>query len=148
MGKNGNFVANSSKCWWLYYSETCIKAPDWWRPHILICFLTNVRSQSQLLTTNSINTQVIIQNRALWLVRYLGLSADNHLDEENGCQSFARLWWNKFFRVQCFSLLFWNNHLCIYTKTIIRLRLSDSRWIFTSTSSRWIFTDNHFAFGE
>ena len=97
----------------------------------------------------SINTQVIIQNRALWLVRYLGLSADNHLDEQNGCQSFARFWWNKFFRVvQCFSFLFWNNHLCIYTKTIIRLRLSDSRWIFTSTSSRWIFTENHFAFGE
>ena len=28
----------------------------------------------------SINTQVIIQNRALSLARYLGLSADNHLD--------------------------------------------------------------------
>ena len=34
----------------------------------------------------SINTQVIIQNRALSLARYLGLSADNHLDRQNGCQ--------------------------------------------------------------
>ena len=34
----------------------------------------------------SINTQVIIQNRALSLVRYLGLSADNHLDGQNSCQ--------------------------------------------------------------
>ena len=34
----------------------------------------------------SINTQVIIQNRALSLTRYLGLSADNHLDGQNGCQ--------------------------------------------------------------
>ena len=34
----------------------------------------------------SINTQVIIQNRALSLPRYLGLSADNHLDGQNGCQ--------------------------------------------------------------
>ena len=33
-----------------------------------------------------INTQVIIQNRALSLARYLGLSADNHLDGQNGCQ--------------------------------------------------------------
>ena len=37
-----------------------------------------------------------------------------------------------------FEIITW---LCIYTKTIIiiRLRLSDYRWI---------FTDNHFAFGE
>ena len=34
----------------------------------------------------SINTQVIIQNRALSLARYLGLSADNHLDGQNGRQ--------------------------------------------------------------
>ena len=34
----------------------------------------------------SIKTQVIIQNRALSLARYLGLSADNHLDGQNGCQ--------------------------------------------------------------
>ena len=34
----------------------------------------------------SINTQVIIQNRVLSLARYLGLSADNHLDRQNGCQ--------------------------------------------------------------
>ena len=38
------------------------------------------------LTVISINTQVIIQNRALALARYLGLSADNHLDGQNGCQ--------------------------------------------------------------
>ena len=31
-------------------------------------------------------SQVIIQNRALSLARYLGLSADNHLDGQNGCQ--------------------------------------------------------------
>ena len=37
------------------------------------------------LTNVSINTQVIIQNRALLLARYLGLSADNHLDGQNGC---------------------------------------------------------------
>ena len=30
-----------------------------------------------------------MQNRALWLVRYLGLSAANHVDEQNGCQSFV-----------------------------------------------------------
>ena len=34
----------------------------------------------------SINTQVIIQNRTLSLARYLGLSADDHLDGQNGCQ--------------------------------------------------------------
>ena len=39
-----------------------------------------------LLNYISINTQVIIQNRALSLARYLGLSADNHLDGQNGCQ--------------------------------------------------------------
>ena len=38
------------------------------------------------LITFSINTQVIIQNRAFSLARYLGLSADNHLDGQNGCQ--------------------------------------------------------------
>ena len=38
------------------------------------------------LNSFSINTQVIIQNRALSLARYLGLSADNHLDGQNGCQ--------------------------------------------------------------
>ena len=38
------------------------------------------------LSVFSINTQVIIQNRALSLARYLGLSADNHLDGQNGCQ--------------------------------------------------------------
>ena len=35
----------------------------------------------------SINTQVIIQNRALSLARYLGRSADNHLDGQNGSAS-------------------------------------------------------------
>ena len=39
-----------------------------------------------VLTFISINTQVIIQNRALSLARYLRLSADNHLDGQNGCQ--------------------------------------------------------------
>ena len=39
-----------------------------------------------ILCPFSINTQVIIQNRALSLARYLGLSADNHLDGQNGCQ--------------------------------------------------------------
>ena len=38
------------------------------------------------ISSFSINTQVIIQNRALSLARYLGLSADNHLDRQNGCQ--------------------------------------------------------------
>ena len=106
-------------------------------------------SSLPILTNISINTQVIIQNRALSLARYVGLSADNHLDGQNGCQqSFCHCKW-RWFRVEMFFLsLFWNNHLCIFTKTIIRLRLSDYRWIFTSTSSRWIFTDNHFAFGE
>ena len=42
--------------------------------------------EKQILTSVSINTQVIIQNRALSLARYLGLSADNHLDGQNGCQ--------------------------------------------------------------
>ena len=46
------------------------------------------------------------------------------------------------FRVEMFFFpLFWNNHLCIYTKTIIRLRVSDYQWIFTSTSSRWIYNN-------
>ena len=35
-----------------------------------------------------------------------------------------------------------------YTKTIIRLRLSEARRIFSSTSSRGIFAVDHFAFGE
>ena len=34
----------------------------------------------------SINTQVIIQNHALSLARYFGLSADNHVDGQNGYQ--------------------------------------------------------------
>ena len=34
----------------------------------------------------SINTQVTIQNRVLSLARYLGLSADNHRDGQNGCR--------------------------------------------------------------
>ena len=38
------------------------------------------------ISTISINRQVIIQNRSLSLARYLGLSADNHLDGQNGCQ--------------------------------------------------------------
>ena len=38
------------------------------------------------ITMFSINTQVIIQNRVLSLARYLGLSADNHLHRQNGCQ--------------------------------------------------------------
>ena len=41
---------------------------------------------NKVLLYFSINTQVIIQNRALSLARYLGLSADNHLDGQNGCQ--------------------------------------------------------------
>ena len=42
----------------------------------------------EFIISISINThcQVIIQNRALSLARYLGLSADNHLDGQNGCQ--------------------------------------------------------------
>ena len=43
-------------------------------------------SQRIIIIIVSINTQVIIQNRALSLARYLGLSADNHLDGQNGCQ--------------------------------------------------------------
>ena len=39
-----------------------------------------------LLSNISINTQVIIKNWALSLARYLGLSADNHLDGQNGRQ--------------------------------------------------------------
>ena len=39
----------------------------------------NNMREKQILTNVSINTQVIIQNRALSLARYLGLSADNHL---------------------------------------------------------------------
>ena len=41
---------------------------------------------NRLITHFSINTQVIIQNRVLSLARYLGSSADNHLDGQNGCQ--------------------------------------------------------------
>ena len=40
----------------------------------------------EFIISISINTQVIIQNRVLSLARYLGLSADNHLDGQNGCQ--------------------------------------------------------------
>ena len=39
-----------------------------------------------LIIIISVNTQVITQNRTLSLARYLGLSADNHLDRQNGCQ--------------------------------------------------------------
>ena len=41
---------------------------------------------TRILTKVSVNTQVIVENRALSLARYLGLSADNHLDGQNGCQ--------------------------------------------------------------
>ena len=41
---------------------------------------------SLVLILFSINTLVIIQNRSLSLARYLGLSADNHLDGQNGFQ--------------------------------------------------------------
>ena len=41
---------------------------------------------SYLTICININTEVIIQNRVLSLTRYLGLSADNHLDGQNGCQ--------------------------------------------------------------
>ena len=40
----------------------------------------------KLVRSFSINTEVITQNRALSLTRYLGLLADNHLDGQNGCQ--------------------------------------------------------------
>ena len=43
-------------------------------------------SHSHFLIVISINTQVIIQNHVLSLARYLGLSADNHLDGQNDCQ--------------------------------------------------------------
>ena len=66
----------------------------------IICLSLRIRQITLLLATEksryfgqprpiiviSINTQVIIQNRALSLARYLGLSADNHLDGQNGCQ--------------------------------------------------------------
>ena len=76
----------------------------------------------------SINTQVIIQNRAFSLARYLGLLADNYLDGQNGSASsrFATVSEDDF-ALKCFFSSFLNNHLCIYTKTIIRLRLSDYR---------------------
>ena len=45
-----------------------------------------IMQEMYILTSVSINTQVIIQNHALSLARYLGLSADNHLDGQNGCQ--------------------------------------------------------------
>ena len=43
-------------------------------------------SHTEKLCPISINTQVIIQNRALSLACYLGLSADNYLDGQNGRQ--------------------------------------------------------------
>ena len=49
-------------------------------------YLTIIRRRRSDYLTISINTQVIIQNRALSLARYLGLSADNHLDGQNGRQ--------------------------------------------------------------
>ena len=87
------------------------------------------------LSLFSINTQVIIQNRAFWLVRYLGLSASNHFHEQNGCQSFTRFWWNTIFSCCTMPFLFFflNNHLFIYTKTISRLRLSDYRWVIVNS---------------
>ena len=45
-----------------------------------------VLAEEESIYAISINTQVIIQNCALSLARYLGLSADNHLDGHNGCQ--------------------------------------------------------------
>jgi hypothetical protein len=45
-------------------------------------------------------------------------------------------------RFRCVILFFSNNHLCNYTKTIIRLRLGEYRWIKTSTSSRFLFSDS------
>ena len=40
-----------------------------------------------ILKTISISTQVIIQNRALSLARYLGLSADNHTADKMAASS-------------------------------------------------------------
>ena len=55
---------------------------------MLIAFIVIKQSKThnRILYIISINTQMIIQNRALSLARYLGLSADNHLDGQNGYQ--------------------------------------------------------------
>ena len=51
--------------------------------------ISKTRSWNNLLNI-SINTQVIIENRALSLARYLGLSAENHLDGQNGMAASSR----------------------------------------------------------
>ena len=52
-----------------------------------ICFkIRAARAARLFFLFFSSYTQVIIQNRALSLARYLGLSADNHLDGQNGRQ--------------------------------------------------------------
>ena len=41
-----------------------------------------------------------------------------------------------------------SNHLCKFTETIIRLRLSKCCWIVTSPSPRGLFNNTHWAWGE
>ena len=74
------------------YHENCIWGKRALKSQLNISLLAlNLHVTTSLLPVAliifiSINTQVIIQNRALSLARYLGLSADNHLDGQNGCQ--------------------------------------------------------------
>ena len=84
----------------------------------------------------SINTQVIARSHWLNISDYQPIITS--MEEMAASSHFATASENDF-ALKFFFSLFWNNHLCIYTKTIIRLRLSDCRWI---------FTDNHFDFGE
>ena len=59
----------------------------------------------------SINTQVIIQNRALSLARYLGLSANNHLDAASS--RFATVSEDDF-ALKCFFFLFFEIITCVF----------------------------------
>ena len=63
----------------------------------------------------SINTQVVIQNRALLLARYLGLSADNHLDGQMAASSrFTTVSEDDFALKYFFFLLFFEMITCVF----------------------------------
>ena len=102
----------------------------------------------------SIVMQVIIENPASWLVRKL--RHDTRYSPTGECNSEGaetkwrwslKMLYLGIFKTLC-SLLFSNNHLHDYTKTIMRLRLSEYYGIIPSTLSRRLFNNINFALGE
>ena len=89
-----------------------------------------------------------MKNPVWWLARKLRDKLDIHLEmkaskQYGGC--FCKIYRGDFFNVPVDFFLS-SNLLCNYTKTIIRLKLSEYYWIIP----RLRYGDNniHFAFGE